>query len=78
MMRRAFDDKSPADSLDHNPGPRFYPELMCRAEGCPNRWSVNAEGRHNLCSAHAWSSPHLWPMVTQEQRNFVASKGGKR
>ena len=38
--------------------------LMCAAVGCPNVWTVS-NGR--LCSAHAWSDPHAWPRITQEQ-----------
>jgi len=40
--------------------------LMCTANGCPNRWSVDA-GNGRLCSAHAWVEQHHWPQVTQEQ-----------
>ncbi|OWQ92015.1 hypothetical protein CDN99_06565 [Roseateles aquatilis] len=39
--------------------------LMCRAVGCPLRWSVNGEGRVHLCSAHAWADPKDWPRITQ-------------
>lgn len=39
---------------------------MCRAQHCPNRWSVDL-GRGRLCGFHAWSEPHLWPRITQEQ-----------
>lgn len=41
--------------------------LMCRANGCPNRWSVETDGRFRLCSAHAWADQHRWPQITQEQ-----------
>lgn len=38
--------------------------LMCRASGCPHRWSVNFEVP--LCSAHSrCTSPQEWPRVTQ-------------
>lgn len=40
--------------------------LMCCAPGCPNAWCVDA-GKGHACSAHAWSSRHLWPQITQEQ-----------
>lgn len=43
--------------------------LMCHANGCPNRWAVQREGSGGLCSAHAWSDPHLWPRITQEVRD---------
>lgn len=39
--------------------------LMCRASGCPNRWTVDSGAP--LCSAHAWCDPVHWPQVTQEQ-----------
>lgn len=42
--------------------------LLCGAHGCPNRWAVDA-GNGRLCSAHAWVGQHLWPQVTQEQRD---------
>lgn len=41
-------------------------DLMCRAHGCPNRWSVTTEAQRNLCSAHMWSEPHHWPRITEE------------
>lgn len=42
--------------------------LMCQANGCPNRWAVDAGGGR-LCSAHQWASRPLWPQVTQEQQD---------
>jgi|GEM_PF-3002572 len=39
--------------------------LDCRASGCPLRWSVSTEGRHQLCSYHAWTEPNQWPEITQ-------------
>jgi len=48
-----------------------HPELMCRVDGCPNRWSVHREGWKPMCSAHAWSDPHLWPQITVEQVQIV-------
>lgn len=45
--------------------------LMCRAEGCPLRWSVNTDGRVHLCSAHAWNEPHRWPQITQALQQRV-------
>lgn len=38
----------------------------CAARNCPNAWTVDA-GHGRLCSWHAWSEPHLWPRITQEQ-----------
>jgi len=38
----------------------------CQAHGCPNRWSVDV-GAGRLCHWHDVASPHLWPIVTQEQ-----------
>lgn len=40
--------------------------LRCTANGCPNRWSVDA-GKGRCCSAHAWAEQHHWPQITQEQ-----------
>jgi hypothetical protein len=48
-------------------------DLMCSAHGCPNRWSVDA-GNGRLCSAHAWSEPHIWPQVTQSQLDVLADR----
>lgn len=48
-------------------------EAMCAAMGCPHRWSVDA-GSGRLCSWHAWSDPHLWPRITQEQLEAMADK----
>jgi len=39
--------------------------LNCRASGCPLRWSVSTEGRHQLCSYHAWTETNQWPEITQ-------------
>ena len=44
----------------------FERTLMCRASGCPNRWTVDA-GNGKCCSAHAWADQHAWPCITQEQ-----------
>lgn len=48
-------------------------ELMCCATGCPHRWSVDA-GAGRLCSWHAWSDPHHWPQITQEQLEAQSEK----
>lgn len=39
--------------------------LMCKAHGCPNRWSVDLGGG-GLCSRHAWVEPSKWGEVTRE------------
>lgn len=41
-------------------------ELMCGAQGCPHRWSVD-NGAGRLCSWHAWAPSHRWPQITQER-----------
>lgn len=47
--------------------------LMCRAMGCPNRWSVTAENGA-CCSWHAWADPRYWPQITQEQLDAAADR----
>ncbi len=42
--------------------------LLCCANDCPNRWSVDA-GAGRCCSAHAWADHHLWPQITAEQQD---------
>lgn len=37
--------------------------LMCSAQGCPLRWSVDFGTR--LCSCHAGKDPLQWPAITQ-------------
>lgn len=51
--------------------------LMCRAQGCPNRWSVSAESGA-CCSAHAWADPHHWPAITQHQLNAETDRVMRR
>jgi hypothetical protein len=46
-------------------------DLMCRAHGCPNRWSVDTDGRSKLCSAHAWVDPGIWPQITQQEQDLA-------
>lgn len=48
-------------------------DLMCSAQGCPHRWSVDA-GSGKLCSWHAWSEPHRWPQITQERIDALADR----
>lgn len=45
--------------------------LMCRAHGCPLRWSVQT-GDVTACSYHAWADPKHWPRITEDIRNGVA------
>ena len=42
-----------------------YSPLMCKAYGCPNRWSVDF-GSGGMCSRHAWVEPTRWGQVTRE------------
>lgn len=44
---------------------------MCQAHECPNRWSVAPQ---HLCSAHAWSDPHEWPQITDQQYRLLAAR----
>jgi hypothetical protein len=37
--------------------------LMCRAHGCPMKWSVQT-GEVTACSYHAWEDPKSWPQIT--------------
>lgn len=37
--------------------------LMCRAHGCPMRWSVSL---NMACSYHAWVDAKEWPRITDE------------
>lgn len=70
----AFDkarDQSAADGGDGYP-PGYSPPQMCKAQGCPNRWSVDSsdKGIHKLCTAHAqaFADPNRWPEITQQQQ----------
>ena len=67
MTRTTFDDVPPGG------GARWQPrtDVMCAADGCPNRWTVHCEGRSCLCSAHAWAHPKAWPQITQEQVEWL-------
>lgn len=42
-----------------------HSSLMCKAHGCPNRWSVDMGGG-GLCSKHAWVDPSKWGQMTRE------------
>lgn len=51
--------------------------LMCRAPGCPNRWSVDGpQGR--CCSAHAWVSDGQWPQITAQQQDAETQRAWDR
>ena len=66
-MPSAYDRAKDKKTADHISNDR---ELMCRADGCPNVWTVDSDdlGIHRLCSAHAWvKDKKLWPIITQEQ-----------
>jgi hypothetical protein len=52
--------------------------LMCHADGCPNLWVTIRDGERGLCSAHAWSSPHLWPSVTQQQQDAAVDRARRQ
>jgi len=49
-------------------------QTMCKAHECPNRWSVAPD---MLCSAHAWSPPHMWPQITDEQHQHLAARSNR-
>ncbi|CAB4126105.1 hypothetical protein UFOVP73_30 [uncultured Caudovirales phage] len=48
-------------------------ELNCGAQGCPNRWSIDA-GDGRLCTAHSQAAPHHWGRVTQEQQSLETER----
>ena len=39
------------------------PQLWCRADGCPLRWSVQ-NSEVTACSYHAWEPTNRWPAIT--------------
>lgn len=43
--------------------------LMCRAHGCPLRWTVQT-GEITACSYHAWEDPKHWPRITDELKRY--------
>lgn len=78
MKRSAFDENRDQRIADHVSA--TDQALMCRAQGCPLCWSVNAEGRVHLCSAHAWSDPEDWPRITarlQDQHARAANRAAR-
>ena len=42
--------------------------LMCRAHGCPLKWSVQT-GDVTACSFHAWVDVGQWPRITEDIRS---------
>lgn len=52
-------------------------DLMCRAMGCPNRWSVTSDNGA-CCSWHAWSDARMWPQITQEQLDAAAERAQRK
>lgn len=66
--RSSFDDKRDQYTADQT---SVAQHLMCRARGCPNRWTVDVG---NVCSAHFHASTHNWPQVTQEQLDAEADR----
>jgi hypothetical protein len=63
---RAADQRTAEDAVAGH-------DLMCAAQGCPHRWSVDA-GAGKLCSAHAWAPSHRWPQITQERLDALAER----
>ena len=63
MRRTAFDE-----TRDQHLAAEVTSEksLQCVAQGCPNRWSVEAESGRT-CTAHAWADRRDWPRITREQ-----------
>jgi hypothetical protein len=68
-FERAVDQRVADESTSYDP-------LMCRAKGCPNRWSVDSgdRGVNHLCSAHAWSDSRDWPQITQAQNDLATDR----
>ena len=70
MKRTTFDSSRDQRVADEH---TVSSKLLCRADGCPNRWSI-AEGQfgdgiQGLCSAHAHADHHDWPAVTQAEQD---------
>jgi len=42
--------------------PEVQDDIMCQANDCPNRWTVDKGQR--LCSAHAWAEMRDWDKIT--------------
>ena len=70
MRRNTFDERQDQRAIEAAASDRT---LDCQADGCPNRWSVEIDARR-LCSAHMWSDVHMWPRITQEQRDYLADR----
>lgn len=75
MKRTAFDearDHVTADQVGRDA--QAAKALMCRAMGCPNRWTLSVGDKVHVCSAHGASDKHLWPRITQEQLDAQADQ----
>ena len=64
MKREPFDPKRVAPAGADGGMAR---ELICRAQGCPNAWTLKSMG---LCVAHGMVAeyPAHWPHVTQQEQ----------
>lgn len=70
MARARFDEHGNAPLSDSQTG------LRCIAKSCPNNWSVDM-GNGRLCHWHNASSPHLWPLITNEQRESETDRAAR-
>jgi len=66
--RSAFDERRDQHTADDI---GIEKHLMCRAKGCPNRWSTDIG---HVCSWHYRAAPHQWPQITQEQIDAEADR----
>jgi hypothetical protein len=65
MKRNSFDDRRDKQTANESYEDR---DLLCKAPGCPNRWSVSVGGGPGYCSAHAWAHPSRWSGITEQQQ----------
>lgn len=73
MRRSSFDehrDLSTANAVGNDK------DLMCMAQGCPNRWTSDYQGK--LCRWHAEAEHHLWPQITEEMNWHVTERAQQR
>lgn len=68
MSKYTKRDQEVADEV--NDSARF----RCKADGCPNQWSVSFDAGRGMCSAHAWAPSYLWPQITQEARDYLVER----
>jgi len=52
-------------------------QLMCRANGCQNRWSVQT-AEVTACSYHAFSDAKEWPHITDDIFRGIAALPGRK